>query len=209
MFLTSVDIEEIKKFLPQYLSDKNEKELFSQLKDFPNNMHKMYTSKSFEAESILQADVFKDVPIVNLPNNEVKEGKVLIVSNSCDNDITNSRNIPISIAYVPILKLDAIKSLLEQNNIAKEKIDSFIQNVKSQKITNYLYLPRGTIFEEDLMACFDKPLNMSSKKLYELVIQKENKKLSTMSNYGFYIFLLKLSIHFTRIKEQIDRDKIN
>jgi hypothetical protein len=29
--------------------------------------------------------------------------------------------------------------------------------------------------------------------------------LFTLSNFGFYLYLLKLSIHFTRIQEKIDR----
>jgi len=33
----------------------------------------------------------------------------------------------------------------------------------------------------------------------------KRKKLFVLSNYGLYIFLIKLSIHFTRIQENGDR----
>ena len=34
---------------------------------------------------------------------------------------------------------------------------------------------------------------------------ENHKKNATFSNYGFYMFLLKLSLHFTRIQEKVDR----
>ena len=33
----------------------------------------------------------------------------------------------------------------------------------------------------------------------------DKKRLFTLSNYGFYMFLVKLSIHFTRVREEVDR----
>ena len=39
----------------------------------------------------------------------------------------------------------------------------------------------------------------------EIVASKCADKLFTLSNFGLYLFLLKMSIHFTRIQERINR----
>lgn len=41
--------------------------------------------------------------------------------------------------------------------------------------------------------------------LFFLCVQIKQKKIFTLSNYGFYMFLVKLSIHFTRVREGVDR----
>lgn len=201
-----IDIaEKITQYLPQYLSEESLRDLFAQLKDFPENLTSMYLASIKYPDEVLQADIIDDIPVFDLPDTSMKKSKVLVISNSCDNDIANSRLFPMSISYVPILKFDSLITKLRSLEIPSQKIDSFIENVKKQTLTNVIFLPRGTVFDEDLVAFLDRSLNINQSKFLKLA---KNNKIATMSNYGFYIFLLKLSIHFTRIREKIDRDKI-
>jgi len=201
--ISDIDLEEIKKYLPQYLSSTSASDLFSQLKEFPLNLSKMYSASNMYHNEVLQADIIDNIPIVNLPKTTVKNGKVLVLSNSCDNDHSNKRFFPLSISYVPIIQLEALLSLLKSKpEISEDQIRSFSDQIKKQEITNFLFLPKGTFFDEDLIALFDKTLNMSQSDFLQCA---DNNKILTMGNYGFYIFLLKLSIHFTRIKESVDR----
>ena len=68
------------------------------------------------------------------------------------------------------------------------------------------YLPKGANIEEDSIALFDKTLHCKRDDFFILAQEDNRNKLSTFTNYGFYMFLLKLSIHFTRIHEGIDRN---
>ena len=165
----------------------------------------IYLSGIKYPDEVLQADIIDNIPVFNLPDPSMQKSKVLVISNSCDNDASNLRLFPMSITYVPILKFAKVIDTLESANIPPERVKSFVQDVQNQTLTNIIFLPKGTIFDEDLIAFLDKALSINQSKFLELA---KNNKIATMSNYGFYIFLLKLSIHFTRIKEKIDRDKI-
>ena len=53
---------------------------------------------------------------------------------------------------------------------------------------------------EDYIVFFENMLSIDRDYFFE-----NHKKNATFSNYGFYMFLLKLSLHFTRIQEKVDR----
>jgi len=52
-----IDFEELKLYLPKYLSASSEQNLFENLKDFPDNIdERMYSYKYFEDDIIFQGD---------------------------------------------------------------------------------------------------------------------------------------------------------
>ena len=60
---------------------------------------------------------------------------------------------------------------------------------------------------DDSIVFFDRVCNFPNNK-----IPRENLKeqrLFTLSDYGSYLFLLKLSIHFTRIQDKVERKSVN
>ena len=201
-----MNLDDISKYLPQYLSDENQKELFLQLKDFPNNYHNIFAPSTNFNNGIIQSDVVENIPFINLPNTEIKKAKVLVLSNSCDIEPTNKRHIPPSVSYVPIISLTKLKALFESQNKNDEQISNIINDIKKQNITSMFYLPKGANLDEDCVALFDKTLHCKRDDFFNLAKKDDRKKLVSLGNYGFYIFLIKLSIHFTRIHEGIDRD---
>lgn len=201
-----MNLDDISKYLPQYLSDENQKELFQQLKDFPNNYHKIFASLTNFNNGIIQSDVVENIPFINLPNTEIKKAKVLVLSNSCDIEPTNQRHMPPSVSYVPIISLTKLEALFKNQNKSDEQISNIINDIKKQNITSMFYLPKGANLDEDCVALFDKTLHCKRDDFFNLAKEDNRKKLVSFGNYGFYIFLIKLSIHFTRIHEDIDRD---
>lgn len=122
--------EDIKKYLPQYLSDSDAKQLFSALKDFPNNIdERFYSNYSLDDNILYQGDCLKDIPAFYLPK---------------------SKNLDEAVAFF-------------------DYTNSFDIN----------YIDRESLKE---------------------------RRLVSLSNYGFYILLLKLSIHFTRVQEKVERN---
>ena len=141
---------------------------------------------------------------MNLPSHEVRSTPAMILSNTCDISPSNERLLPSRVVYAPILQLEKYKQLLLCNTQKEQQvIDNHIKSIKNQFISNIFYLPKGINLEHDSIVFLDRLNNCPAGILTEEEIKK--KKLFTLSNYGFYIFLIKISIHFTRIREEVDR----
>jgi hypothetical protein len=197
--------DDIKIYLPKFLSADSEKELFDGLKDFPKNLDgRLYTSYLKDSDIIYQGDGLMDLLVVNLPNPDVKPTPSMILSNTCDIALENLRNFPSQVVYSPIFNLKKYHDKLNiKSKNSKKQIDAHIDSVRHQRITQIFFLPRIEGKIEDSIVFFDRVCNFPNK-----LIPRNNlkeKRLFTLSDYGAYLFLLKLSIHFTRIKDNVER----
>jgi hypothetical protein len=103
-----------------------------------------------------------------------------------------------------MFSLENYKQELILEKIKDEKsINNHIEDIKKQKITQILYLPKGAKLPEDCIVFLDRVQHCDNKSVSRNGIS--NQKIFVLSNYGFYLFLIKLSIHFTRIQEKVDR----
>lgn len=202
-------LDDFKIYLPKFLSTESDKELFDGLKDFPNNIDsRIYTNYLSDSDIIYQGDGVRDMLFINLPSSDIKPVPSMILSNTCDIDLSNSRNFPAQVVYAPIFNLTKYQSALsKQSKKTKEQIESHIYSIKNQEITQVFYLPelKGKIDES--IVFFDRVCNFPNN-----LISRENlkeKRLFTLSDYGSYLFLLKLSIHFTRIQDKVERKSVN
>ncbi len=122
----------------------------------------------------------------------------------CDIDLDNPRELPMQITYSPIFNLEKYRKLLESQDKSPEYVRQHIDIIKRQGITQILYLPEGGNLKYDGIVFLDRINNCSNN-----AISRDNlreRRLFTLSNYGLYLFLLKISIHFSRIQEKIDRN---
>ena len=199
-----IPFEEIKRYLPQYLSGESQGELFDELKSFPDNIdQRVYTSYA-SSETIYQGDGFNGLLIINFPSPEIKHAPALILSNTCDIHPENKRLISVRIVYAPIISYDSYKKmLLVKAKTRIKKIYDHLDAIKKQYVSNIFYLPEGKGLKYNAIVFFDRLNNCPAKTISKEMI--ENQRLFTFSNYGFYLFLIKISIHFTRIREGIDR----
>lgn len=195
--------ESIKQFLPKYLSETEQKKLLKEISDFPDNLDSRFYTTVLKSElTIFQGDGIKGLEISNLPSYDYISAKCLITSNTCDIAPENNRLFESRLTYCPIIDLEKYISNLENQKIDSAKIDNHIRDLKAQKITQILYLPSNEKIKESIV--FLDRINNSP----TTVITKANiksKRLFTLSNYGFYMLLLKLSISFTRIGEGVNR----
>ncbi len=199
-----IDFDEIKKYLPKYLSPEATEKLFQDLKDFPENIHKRLYGDVLEDENdVFQGDGIIDLPVINLPDEIVRKGKVMILSNTCDISLDNKRIFFPRIMYCPILRLSKFIEMLRKREITNERINQFVDVIKKQEVSSIFYLPQGGNLEEDYIAILENVNNCDIKVIQKEEIKKQ--RLFSLSNYGFYLFLFKLSIHFTRIREAVER----
>jgi len=146
--------------------------------------------------------------VINLPNPEIKPVPSIVLSNTCDIDLINQRNFPSQVVYAPIFNLEKYKNSLYKNSQkTREQIDSHIVSLVKQEITQIFYLPKIEGKLDDSIVFFDRVCNFPNK----LIVRQNlnSRRLFTLSDYGAYLFLFKLSIHFTRIQDKVDRRSMN
>lgn len=200
-----MNFEEIKLYLPKFLSTESDRDLFESIKEFPKSQFKsFYTQKLKNEDIIFQGDGIQNLMVINLPDTKVDIANCIIFSNTCDIDLNNKRNFPSQIVYSPIIELNKYYNLLISKSYkSEEQIKSHIDSIKKQEITQIFYLPESTNIKESIVF-LDRVCNISNETLKRERLSHE--RLFTLSNYGVYLFILKLSIHFTRIQDKVDRD---
>ncbi len=201
-----ISVEEIKKYLPKYLSEDSYNKLLEELSKFPNNSKKSYYTTSLnDHPSLFQSDALDKMPFALLPDNQIKNVPVMVLSNSCSMNPENESPYNDSITYAPIHNLTKyLNTLQEDLKYNQDQIRNYKYEIEKQNISSIFYLPSFGILESSIVrldyisSCHISHLNQED---------IPRKRLFTLSDVGFYLFLFKLSIHFTRILEKVDRDK--
>jgi hypothetical protein len=128
----------------------------------------------------------------------------MVLSNTCDIDPANKRIFPSRIVYAPIFQLEKYRAMLMESAVATAAvIDDYIDAIKQQIISSIFYLPKACGLSHESFVFMDRLNNFPAGQFDPREIKQ--KKIFTLSNYGFYMFLAKLSIHFTRVRESVDR----
>ena len=197
--------EDIRAFLPQFLSRESTEELFSCLDDFPENVDsRMYCDRTRAGNFFTQGDGVKSLKLVDWKTESLRDARVILLSNTCDISPDNPRTFTPYCVYCVIFELDKYLALLKRQGKSEQHIDNVRKEITKQRSTSLFYLPKGQGLETDCVALLDHVGSCPYDSL-----DSSKTKLFSLSNYGFYMFLLKLSIHFTRIRDGIDRsDKI-
>lgn len=202
-----ISFEDIKTYLPKYLSPESEKKLFANLKEFPSNIvgNRLYTNKLRDDKVIYQGDGLEGLLAINLPETKVHCLPAMILSNTCDIGPDKKSFRPSNnIVYSPILNYDKyIERVVKSIKSDEGYLHSHENAVKRQEISSIFYLPKSGRLVNDSLVFLDKVISCDAQYFKDLNLEKS--KLFTLSDYGFYLFLFKLSIHFTRIREGVDR----
>ena len=143
------------------------------------------------------------MPYLNFPNTDVHLVDAILMSNTCDMSTENKRLNKCRIMYAPIIRYDKYAAMLEKSSIPATRIVNHLEDIKAQKVSQILYLPKGGKMDYEGIVFFDRAISLPLTS--EIVESKCADKLFTLSNFGLYLFLLKMSIHFTRIQERINR----
>ena len=129
----------------------------------------------------------------------------MVISNTCDMDLANTRLFPTTIMYTPIIQLSKYTHGLEQYGASVDKIKNHIADVKAQKVSSMFYLPSTGEMEESIVF-IDRILHVSQKYVDRNTL--DTRRMFSLSDYGFYLFVFKLSIHLSRIREGVNRGSL-
>jgi hypothetical protein len=151
----------------------------------------------------LQGDGWTKIEILDFATGARDKIKGVLLSNSCDINPNNPRDFPPRIVFAPLIPLQAYVDLLRSASVLKpEQIEAKLDSIRKQRVTSLFYLPEGGGLDADHIAILDDLHNVPLKMFLKEV---DRVKLFTLGQMGFYLFLLKLSIHFCRFQEGVAR----
>jgi len=126
----------------------------------------------------------------------------MVLSNSCDINPSNERMFDASLCYVPIFSLPAYLAALKRE-FAEERVVAHEHDLRSQSITQIFFLPQGGKLANDAIVFLDRIVSVAND-----TVDRNNllaSRLFTLSDFGAWLFTLKLSIHLCRIRDKVDR----
>ncbi len=193
--------EQAKLFLPKYLTPEKTKELYVELARFPN-IPSFYLSREDVEEELLQGDGWRGFIAVKFGSFEPKTVSGIILSNSCDISAENTRYLPVNVLFAPLVSIERFSSaLLNLAEKSTTQIDDILSNIRKQKITNMVYLPSHQDTLRESIILLD---DIHAHPLADF-LSRDRTFLIRLNQTFFYIFLIKLSIHFSRFMEGVQR----
>jgi hypothetical protein len=190
--------EDFRTFLPKYLTPSDKRELFDALSSYPNLPYH-YLSPGDVQEELLQGDGWRGFVLINFHTLEKKNVSGVILSNSCDIDIRNSRAS--RVLFCPLVSLRRYEDALREGGLSDDQIRNTLQDIRAQHVTYIYYLPKEQYGPEESVLVLD---DVHSHPLADFLAQ-ERSILFRLSQAAFYVLLIKLSIHFTRSQEGVRR----
>jgi hypothetical protein len=191
--------EVIQLHLPYYLTQEQKSYLIKELEQFPRPIQ-YYVS--WPEDDQLQGDGWTRIEVIDFASSARKKIRAIVLSNTCDIDPKNDRRLPQRITLAPLVRLSAYMELLKKSHLEEQAISQKVTAIKEQRVSAIFYLPRGGKLAEDYIAILD---DVHSIPLNVFLDEKEKVKLFTLSQVGFYLFVLKLSVHFCRLHEGVPR----
>lgn len=191
-------LDQVRLYLPQYLSPERQQDLWKDLHSFPAG-RTIYSDRN-DYPHFLQADGWRGFVAINFDTLERRSVSGLVLSNSCDVNPVNRRSITPSITFVPLIRLRRYMELLEASGLPPRQCQDIAETIRKQRSTSLMYLPSNNVMDESIANFGDvhsHPLNRFA--------TTKHARLFRLSDFGFYLFLFKLSIHFTRMLEDADR----
>lgn len=203
------DPETIIKQIPYYLTAAPaQKQFAGELKALIEGASsKGYFSGKFPdpyKDDMLQGDGWPGFQMFSFNSGKRLSTRGIVLSNSCDLSPDNERPLPPRVTFAPIVKLSALRAKLKERGFSAQRIDAQITAMREQSVANVFYLPAEGPLGDEYFALF-RDLHSMPLDAYMKGKNKKDKKLFTLSMVGFYFFVFKLSIHFCRLQENIDR----
>ena len=198
--------DELKAYIPKFLPSGEQDELFYGLKQivddkegYSQRLKNFYTTYGAQRDPYLdQGDCLDGMDIFNLPRHDSRQGYGFVLSNSCDVNPDNKREIPMRLLYAPVVNLEKYVSLLKQKKVYRE---GWIEAVRQQKITHLFYLPKGAGLGYEAVVPFDHMLSID-KDLIQVDTIRE-RRIFQLSRVAWYVLLIKLTHHFARASEDL------
>jgi hypothetical protein len=192
--------EQARLFLPQYLAPARTAELYEALKQFPD-LPNFYLAPESLDEDLLQGDGWRGFVITEFGGGKTKPVSGIILSNSCDIDTANPEHLPRRVLFSPLVSLFGYEAALRSSGLADDQVASTLDAIRRQRITSIFHLPSAPYGPDESIVLLDDvhPHPLAHFKT------TTRTRLFRLHQSAFYVFVVKLSIHFCRLQEGVGR----
>ena len=201
----NLDIESLQQQIPYYLTSKDRQVLVDELGTISRGGTADYFLSQYRdafKSDMLQGDGWRGFQLFMFDTGDRRSVRGLVISNSCDVDLNNRRDFSARVIFAPLVKLAAYEAALQQSGVKQRQIDEKLAAIRAQKTSSIFFLPSGGPLADDHVVRLDDAHSMP---VAAHSAAKDRTKLFTLSNTGFYMLVLKLSIHFCRLHEKVNR----
>jgi hypothetical protein len=198
-------VDELHRFLPTFLSQGSREAFIDEIKYFlsAEQGKSFYTYALTEYPILFQGDGLRGLSIINLPDPTIKPGSAVLLSNTCDMDPSNRRLFDSSLTYAPIFSLQKYLEALRRE-FPNDRVTNHEASIRQQLITQIFFLPKDGKLKDDSIVFLDRIVSASSATINRDQIAQH--RLFTLSDFGAWLLALKLSVHFCRIRDRVDRN---
>ena len=201
--------------LPNYLINEDKARLKDALKQFTFNEKGKeidYTNfyKSYGHTYFMQSDLVKEIRMSFWNEDESVFEKIysdaIILSNTCGISFENTHSINSKqCLFAPLIDFNEYLKDLSGAGYGKDKLEQFTQTVKAQLVTNLFYLPTLNNHTKEYVVILDNVFWFPANELNTYIDDIKENRITSLSHFGYYLFILKLSYHLCRLPEQCDR----
>lgn len=202
----NLDADSLRQQIPYYLTAEDRHVLVEELKAITQGGTVDYFLSSYRdtfKSTMLQGDGWRGFQLFKFDTGERRSVQALVMSNTCDVHSNNQRDIPARVIFAPLVKLAAFDAVLRRNGVDPRRVEEKLASIRAQKTTNMFFLPAGGPLAQDHVVRLDDAHSMP---VAAHAAAKDREKLFTLSNTGFYMLVLKLSVHFCRLQENVNRN---
>ena len=208
--------DDLDKILPSYLVQSKKTRLKEALIQFTNDDGRKeidYTDfyRAYHHSLFMQSDLVKEVrlPVWNDVNAVFDKGytDAIILSNTCDISPSNEHDLNTKqCLFAPIINLNDYLQALKDEGYDAGKIIQFKNTIQAQLISNLFYLPICHKENIDYIVLLDNVFWFPKSELNSYISDIEDNRIASLSLFGYYLFILKLSYHLCRLPELNERE---
>lgn len=191
--------DELTLHLPTYLTLPARDALKRAIERHPSASSGPIATVQLFADDLLQGDLVGSAVFFDFLEERTHKSFALLVSNSCDMSQDNRRPTARHVQYCPVLKWARFLELVQSANCFdnEDALNEYLQNVRAQYVTSYFYITRQG--EPDgYVAALDQIQSAPSSVL-------TGQRHWSLTQFGHYMLLFKLSYHFSRMRENLER----
>lgn len=201
-YLTSDQKSRLKDALSQFSIQREIENPPSEL-DYSNFVTKAHCNYFKQSDLVYQIRY----PHLNEDNFEFEKyyTTAIVLSNTCDISDENPHNLnKKQCVLAPVIELSTyVETLKKMDSFSDDRLSSFLSELKLQRITNIFYISDNG--GEEYIALLDKIFWFPTEELNSYIEEINDNKLFSLTHFGYYLFLLKLTFHFSRFPESLDR----
>jgi hypothetical protein len=202
--------------LPPYFGQIDKDRLVESLKQFHEENTNLISYDDFfinsDCDYLMQSDFIQPLQGVIWKDEntgfETNYMPAILLSNTCDLSDDNERGINVKNAlFAPVVGLTKYVNTLKECGKEDSQINGFINTIKRQGFSNLIYLPPYDSQKENIgyIVFLDKVFYRPTNSLKPIFEDLPNRRIRSLSHFGFYLFLLKTINHFGRIPEELEK----